>query len=142
VTEDTLIGAAAGVHGHTPAVQYHQAVSDLAGVYLEASWVLELAPTDHELALRIEAVLTPEHPLYGPPRPGEQHCYRTGWLSVRGDGIEVHLSGRRPSQDATGEDDFGNVDAFSFDPVDDHWHLEGDWGNAHVHSPEVTLRLG
>jgi hypothetical protein len=129
------------LHRHTPAVQYHEAFSDLAGVYLEDSWVLELARTDRELALRIDAVLTPAHPGYEPAKPGEQHCHRRGWLSVCGDSIETHLSGSRPSTDATGEEDFGNVDAFVFDPTNDHWLLEGDWGSARVHDPEVTLRF-
>jgi hypothetical protein len=113
---------------HTPAVQYHEAFSDLAGVYLEDSWVLELAQTDHELAFRIDAVLTPAHPGYEPAKPGEQHCYRRGWLRVRGDQIDTHLSGSSPATDATGEEDYGNVDAFVFDPTNDHWLLEGDWG--------------
>jgi hypothetical protein len=128
-------------HRHTPAMQHHEAFSDLAGVYLEDSWVLELAPNDDGLAIRIEAVLTPEHSRYEPPKPGEQHCYRSGWLSVRADSIEIILSGRPPATDATGEADFGNVDAFAFDPTDDHWKLEGDWGYARVHDPKVTLRF-
>lgn len=130
-----------GVHRHTPAVQYNEAFSDLAGVYLEDSWVLELAPTEQELALRIDAVLTPEHPLYEPPTPGEQHCYRSAWLSVHGDSVETHLSGSPPATDATGEEDFGHVDAFVFDPTDEHWLLEGDWGTARVHEPDVALRF-
>lgn len=47
-------------------MHYHEAFSDLASVYLEDSWVLELAPHDDGLALRLDAVLTSEHPLYAP----------------------------------------------------------------------------
>jgi hypothetical protein len=127
---------------YSDAVQYYEAFSDLAGVHLEDSWVLELAPSDDGLALRLEAVLTPEHPLYEPPMPGEHHCYRTAWLSVHGEHrMEVHLSGSRPAVDATGEVDFGNVDTFAFNQSEDRWELEGDWGRARVRSPEVTLRF-
>jgi hypothetical protein len=45
-------------------MRHDEAFSDLAGVYLEDSWVLELAPSDDGLALRLEAALTPEHPLF------------------------------------------------------------------------------
>jgi hypothetical protein len=63
-----------------------------------------------------------------------------GWLTVRAtDPIDVRLSGVGPATDATGESDFGHVDAFVFNPVEDRWRLEGDWGDAVVRSPEVTL---
>jgi hypothetical protein len=123
-------------------MRYYEAFSDLAGVYLEDSWVLEVAPSDHGLSFRLEAVLTPEHPLYEPPKPGEQHCYRTGWLSVGGETpMDIRLSGNCPATDATGEPDFGHVDAFVLNPAANRWELEGDWGQATVRNPEVTLRF-
>ena len=124
------------------AMQYFEVFSDLAGVYLEDSWVLELAPSDYGLSLRLETVLTPEHPLYEPPKPGQQHCYRLGWLSLRAeDPMDIRLSGNPPATDATGERDFGNVDSFVFNPAENRWELEGDWGRASVFSPEVTLEF-
>ena len=63
-------------------MHYQEAFSDLAGVYLEDSWVLEVAPSDDGLALRVEAVLTPEHSCYEPPKPSEQYCYRK-WVADR-----------------------------------------------------------
>jgi hypothetical protein len=128
-------------HRHTPAMQYHEAFSDLAGVHLEDSWVLELAPSDDGLALRLETVLAPQHPLYEAPKPGEQHCYREAWLTVRADQIEVRLSRSPPAPDASGELDLGHVDAFVFNPADDSWELEGDWGHARAGQPEVRLRF-
>jgi hypothetical protein len=121
-------------------MEYFEAFSDLAGVYLEDSWVLEVAASDHGLSLRLETVLTPEHSLYEPSKPGEQHCYRLGWLSVRAENpMDVRVSGHRPAVDATGEPDFGHVDAFGFNATEDRWELEGDWGSAVVRNPEVTL---
>jgi hypothetical protein len=122
-------------------MQYNDAFSDLAGVYLEDSWVLELTPSDDGLVLRLDTVLTPQHPLYETPKPGEQHCYRAAWLTVRADPIEVHLSGSQPARDASGELDFGHVDAFVFNEASDRWELEGDWGHASASSPEVTLQF-
>lgn len=123
-------------------MQYDEAFSDLASVYLEDSWVLDLAPSDSGLTFRLEAVLTPAHALYEPASPGEQHCYRTAWLSVRSQRpIEVHLSGNPPATDATGGVDLGHIDAFVFNPTDDHWDLEGNWGTARVRSPLVALRF-
>ena len=121
-------------------VKYFQTFSDLAGVCLEESWVLEVAPSDDTLALRVEAVLTPEHPLYEAPKPGELSCYRRAWLSIRSeDPIDVRLSGARPAVDATGERDLGHVDGFAPNPMGNGWELEGDWGEAVVRGPEVTL---
>ncbi len=122
-------------------MHYQEAFSDLAGVYLEDSWVLEVAPSDDGLALRVEAVLTPEHSCYEPPKPSEQYCYRSGWLTVQADSMEITLSGRPPATDAAGEADFGNVDAVAFDPTDGHWKLEGEWGYARGRDPKVTLRF-
>ena len=123
-------------------MHYWEAFSDLAGVYLEDSWVLEVAATAHSLSLRLEAVLTPEHPLYEPPKPGEQHCYRSGWLRVgAADLIDLRLSGSRPAVDASGEPDFGHVDTFVPNTAEDRWELEGDWGDAAVRHPDVALRF-
>lgn len=125
---------------HTGAVKYYQTFSNLAGVCLEESWVLEVAPSDHTLALHLEAALGPEHPLYEAPKPGELSCYRRAWLSIRAeDPIDVQLSGARPALDVTGERDLGHVDEFALSPMGNRWKLEGDWGEAVVRSPEVTL---
>jgi hypothetical protein len=87
-------GMSGRFHRHTgEAMEYYEAFSDLAGVYLEDSWVLELAPSEDGLVLRLDVVLTPEHPLYEAPKPGEQHCYRAAWLTVRAKPVNVHLSG-------------------------------------------------
>lgn len=130
------------IYRHTSPVQYYEAFADLAGVYLEDSWVLEVAPSGHGLSLRVEAVLTPEHPRYEPPKPGQQHCYRKGWLSVGSEApVDIRLRGDRPAIDASGEPDFGHVDAFVFNATEDRWEVEGDWGQASVQNPKVTLRF-
>ena len=124
-------------------MQYFEAFLDLAGVCLEDSWVLDVAPSDHRLSFRIEAALTPEHPRYEPPRAGEQHCYRAGCLSLGSETpMDIRLSGNSPAFDANGEPDFGHVDVFVLNATENRWELEGDWGQASARDPEVSLRFG
>lgn len=122
-------------------MQYFEAFSDLAGVVLEESWVLQVAPATAGLALRLDAVLTRDHPRYGEPAPGEVDCYRTGWLTVSSsEPVEIRLSGVAPAVDATGTPDYGHVDTFGQDSQG-CWELEGDWGYARVHGARVSLDL-
>lgn len=75
-------------------MSYAATFEPLAHVYLEDSWVLEMLPSTNGIAFRLEAVLTPDHPLYAAPGPGEQHCYRTAWLGVASEQqIDLTLSG-------------------------------------------------
>jgi len=122
-------------------VKYHEAFPDLAGVVLEDSWVLEVAPGASGLALRLDAALTRDHREYVEPKAGEVGCYRRGWLTVRSVApVEVRVSGTTPAVDATGEADFGHVDTFAQD-AEGRWELEGDWGYARIPEAQVTLEL-
>jgi hypothetical protein len=55
--------------------------------------------------------------------------------------VDIRLSKNRPAIDATGEPDFGHVDAFVLNPTENRWELEGDWGQASIRNPEVTLQF-
>lgn len=122
-------------------MEYYEAFSDLAGVVLEESWVLEVAPSAAGLALRIEVRLTPDHPRYGEPALGEMGCYRTGWLWVHSsEPVETRLSGTRPTLDPDGASDYGNVDSL-VQSSEGAWTLDGDWGHAQVRDPQVRLEL-
>jgi hypothetical protein len=55
----------------------------LAGVFLEDSYVLGISESSEQLVFHLDAVLTPEHPAYQPPRPGEHYCYANGSLVSR-----------------------------------------------------------
>lgn len=79
-------------------VDYPDAFDALAHVYLEDSWVIDLAPSDQGIAFRLEAVLTPGHQSFNGPVAGEQHCYRLCWLDVRSDEpVEPSFSGAMPA---------------------------------------------
>lgn len=123
---------------------YSQAFPALTGIYLEDSWVLAVTPADDGCEFRLEAVLTPEHPRYRPPAPGEQHCYEDATLTLTSASpISFQGSNRPPATDATGQRDWGNID--TFEPVDwegrDAWLVQGDWGELTVVQPNVRLAL-
>lgn len=123
-------------------MSYASTFEPLADVYLEDSWVLEVLPSAQGTAFRLEVVLTAPHPLYEAPRPGEQYCYRTAWLDLASDQpIEIELSGRSPTTDLDGSEDYGNIDRFELDPNEQRWVIEGDWGRATIKDPSVTVRF-
>jgi hypothetical protein len=123
-------------------VDYPDAFADLAEIYLEDSWVLDVAASEHAVSFRLDAVLTPDHPLYRPPAPGEQHCYRRVTLTVASAKRSLLTRSEAPgATDASGELDFGNIDVFS--AVDwageNAWEMSGDWGELLTVEPSVTL---
>lgn len=127
-----------------PHQTYDQAFPALAGIYLEDSWVLDVQADAGRLVFQLDAVLTPEHPAYRPPVPGQHHCYRTGHLVIHCPvPVALERSTQRPARDATGELDFGHIDAFV--PDDDTgastWRLDGDWGTTVVTDPDVAVYL-
>lgn len=122
-------------------MEYQEAFPNLAGVYLEDSWVREIAPSSTGVSFRLEVVLTSEHPRYRAPAAGEQYCYLDAWLTLRSDEpISLDLSGAAPATDATGTSDLGNFDGFSAGPSG-AWELQGSWGRVRVGRPDVSLRF-
>ncbi|WP_290061623.1 hypothetical protein [Amycolatopsis solani] len=113
----------------------------LANVYLEDSFVLAIDVTPTSLSFRLEAVLTPSHPRYHDPRPGEAHCCADAVLTIaEATKIEWVTRSSQSYRDATGEEDFGNID--SLRRHDGHYELAGDWGHVRIHSkaaPQLTF---
>lgn len=110
-------------------------IADLANVYLEDSFVLEIDERPTQLRFRGEFVLTENHPRYHPPAAGEQYCYARGWLVVP-DTTHIEWT-RRSGQhftDATGEEDLGNIDYLRHH--DNHWLIGGDWGEARAYTTD------
>lgn len=117
-------------------------VDTLSAVYLEDSWVLGIVDdTDtRQLRFRLEVVLTPKHPAYHPPKPGEQYCYAQGWLIFSDARVVWLQKSDSYAIDATGEKDHGNIDSLT--RVHDHWHAEGSWGEVHIYTdadPSLAL---
>ena len=128
---------------HTPHVEYQDAFTDLAEVYLEDSWVLDVAPTERGVTSWLDAVLTNKHPRYQPPAPNEQYCYRRARLTVCAKRSQLHRADAPPATDASGEHDFGNIDLFA--PVDwdgdGAWEMSGGWGELLTVEPTVDIEF-
>jgi hypothetical protein len=103
--------------------------------YLEDSFVLRIWWQEDVLTFWLDAVLTPTHPEYTPPRSGrEVHCYRRCLLVFRNpDEVAWTPLDTMVSTDADGEQDLGNID--SFYEVDGRYYLEGGWGEVRITGP-------
>lgn len=112
----------------------YETLPALAGVYLEDSYVLAINEDARALAFRLEAVLTPRHPLYRDPRPGEQYCYVNATLTFSpASRIEWTSRTGTSYRDASDEEDQGNIDYLESE--NGEYHLGGDWGEVRVWSP-------
>lgn len=123
-------------------VEYQDAFADLAEIYLEDSWVLDVAVTEHGAVFRLDAVLTPNHPRYHPPSPGEQHCYLRATLTVASATRSLLQRSDAPAAtDASGEVDFGNIDVSNSVDWDGEraWEMSGDWGDLLTVEPSVDI---
>jgi len=123
-------------------VEYQDAFADLADIYLEDSWVLDVSDVEHGVAFRLDAVLTPDHPRYHPAEAGEQHCYLLATLTVTSaKRALLHRSDAPAATDASGERDFGNIDVFSAVDWDGHraWEVRGSWGELLTIEPSVSI---
>ncbi|MGV9800590.1 hypothetical protein ACWDTP_21335 [Mycobacterium sp. NPDC003449] len=113
-------------------IDYNQ-YPTLKGIYLEDSYVLAIIDEPGVFAFKLEAVLTPEHPRYHNPRPGEQYCYADGYLIFR-DVSRVDWLERSSSRsvDAAGDEDLGNIDGLTTDGG--AFITQGDWGRVRIAS--------
>ena len=108
-------------------------------VYLEDSFVTGLIENGAELSFLLDLILREGHPRYSPPKPHEQYCYRRAKLMfVRPTLVRWETRDFRPTTDASGEVDYGNIDAMQV--LDDgSYHLEGSWGAVLVTSAPPSI---
>ena len=112
----------------------------LVGVFLEDSYVLGISESSDQLVFQLDAVLTPEHSAYHPPRPGEQYCYEKGRLVFPDiTRVEWLKRGSKHYTDASGEEDFGNIDVLTVDG--NAFVAEGDWGAVRIFGPQPRFEL-
>lgn len=110
----------------------------LAGVYLEDSYVLAIDEAPQQLSFTLLAVLTPEHPAYHAPPPGEHYCYANGKLAfTNASRIEWLRRSSRRYVDAAGDEDLGNIDVLT--RSDGAYFVEGDWGEVRIHGADEPL---
>ena len=116
------------------------AIEHLENVHLPDTWVLSVDATDTSVCFVLDAALQEGHPrFYRPPKPGERNPHaRLRWC-LRGREVwwndGPHLD--RPAVDASGERNFGNIDAWWRESHVDH--LEGDWGTVAIRDGAQTV---
>jgi hypothetical protein len=111
----------------------------LDGLAVEESFVLRIATTGGRVDFFLDAVLTPEHPDYRPPRSGEQFCFKK--LRLRFPAAREVDWGEKSADvriDSEGETDLGHIDAFVLHKG--RYALSGDWGSVSIVSdPPVVV---
>jgi hypothetical protein len=118
--------------------------SDLPGlehVVLEESYVLRLAWDGHRsVTFWLDAVLTPEYPLYSSPSADERECFQPIEMQFDADSVSWRSVRLDPARDAAGEIDLGHIDSYSV--RGDHHHLMGDFGEVEITSrpPRIKTR--
>jgi len=108
-------------------------------VYLEDSFVTGLIETGEELSFVLDLVLREGHPRYSSPKAGEQYCYRHAKLMFAHPTlVRWETRSFRPATDASGEIDYGNIDAMQ--ALDDgSCYLEGNWGAVVIASDPPSI---
>jgi hypothetical protein len=121
-------------------IEHYGKWPELAQVYLEDSFVLEIKETADTLTFDAELVLREGHPAYRVPTKDKQYCYKRGRLIFSGArDVTWHQRKDVKSWDATGEHDMGNIDLLY---RDNGWYnLQGDWGKVQLHAERVYVEL-
>lgn len=115
-------------------------IPTVANFVLEESYVLDVVAQPGNVTVRVDLVLTPEHPQYLPPRPGEQMCFRIGVITITGVRDVVWTGqGLPPAIDANDERDYGNIDRFEWEG--DRFLLEGGFGVLDIIATGVDVSL-
>jgi hypothetical protein len=111
------------------------------GLYLEDSWVLAITAWPGALEFVVDLVLRESHPSFVRPAVGEQYCHRRGVVRFEGvSSLRWEGQGAVPATDATGERDYGSVDALR--ATDDASYLvEGDFGRIVVASAPPSVEF-
>ena len=112
------------------------------GIDLNDSFVLSWKLEEWGLCFLLEASVWPGSEYYQPPKDNEYTCYREATLcfrdfdSVRG--LKA-MSLVRPSVDANGELDYGNIDSLA--QVPQGFDISGDFGNVLVKGGHLEFRI-
>jgi hypothetical protein len=120
--------------------QSYRELVHLQAVYFEDSYVLGIREWNGVIDFLLDLVLTPQHPLYAPPAPGQQHCYRPARLRfphvTRAEWAQRVIV---PARDANGDVDYGNID--KLERRERGYDVAGDWGSVRIESASPELLL-
>lgn len=110
------------------------------GIYLEDSFVLDIAIHFNTIILKMEFVLRDVHQFYCKPQNGEEYCYKTGNLIISPfTKMKCELLPISRSIDAAGEVDFGNIDQLFI--IDDIIYISGDWGSLEINAKNIQIEF-
>jgi hypothetical protein len=123
-----------------PTVKSYVELPGFEHVFLEESYVLAVVARPSEVIFELDVVLTQEHPKYVAPEVGIYLCYWHGRLDFKGvTDLEWTGQGSPPATDASGEIDYGQIDAMTWDVG--RFELEGGWGAMNISATTVGLTL-
>ena len=112
------------------------------GIDLNDSFVMSWNRGTNDLAFEVEASIWPGSEYYEKPKNGEYTCYKPARLlftnvkEVHGL-LEIHQV--KPSTDATGEKDYGNIDALQENI--NGFVIEGDFGSVSIVGGVISFEI-
>lgn len=119
-------------------VRTYQEHPSFSGLVLEESYVLDIECHPGRVVFTMDLVLAPDHPGYAPPRQGEAYAYRRGFVHfARVTECAWTLQGGLPAIDASGELDYGHIDALEWEAS--NYALEGDWGQMNLIAGDTAV---
>ncbi len=112
------------------------------GIDLNDSFVLFWKVQPRELRFDLELSIWPSSEYYVKPKEGEYTCYRKAHLTFHNceeiNGI-LDISQVKPSTDANGEVDYGNIDTLV--KTDNGYSVYGDFGNVAIVGGKMELEV-
>jgi len=106
------------------------------GIDFEQSFLLGVIYDDESLTLEMEFNLTPQHPRYEPPQPGEEGCFRGGY--VRFADIDDLQIDKAPAPEG-GQADYSIV--YSVTGDGERFEFSTGWGEIKVSAGSVRIAL-
>ena len=112
------------------------------GIDLHDSFVLSWSFNKVEISFELEVSIWPESTYYSKPKEDDYTCYKPGLLKFRGfentRGI-LSMSEVKPSKDADGSIDFGNIEYFS--KTNNQFEIHGDFGKVVISGGEFSFDI-
>ena len=117
-----------------------EGLPEFAGLYLEDSYFLGLVAEGRNLRLKCLFAVTADHPDYGPPKRGEQHCYREGSIVLEEPSlVEWHPQKPAITRDPDGTFDFGAIELYRRGPS--RFHFITQWFDATMDAKQLSLQI-
>jgi len=103
------------------------------GIDFERSYVLGVIYDDESLTLEMDFNLTEIHPEHTPSEPGEEGCYRNGFIRFA-DIDDLHIAKAKPTD---GDSDYSTIYSVSGDGR--NFEISCGWGEIKVTAASVRV---